>query len=253
MKKDQSKIHLLGNRNGKRVLLIHGMGFNWKNCFDKVLHILGKGYYFIIPELSGHNALSDGAVTSVIHSAGCISNLMQGKGIDHVDTVYGISLGASIALELALKGDIKINKLILDGGQYESMGNMKYIFSLIMAWQMKRVLHGKHMMKYMQKQMGYLHNNDVQILHPMGCAGITFGTLFQAALAAYKYDIRDREEKLSMEVVIMYGGNETYAPHSVSLIKRASIYPAIVHACENMGHAEALSRKPQIICNMIEA
>lgn len=31
MKKDQSEIHLLGNKNGKRILLIHGMGFNWKN------------------------------------------------------------------------------------------------------------------------------------------------------------------------------------------------------------------------------
>lgn len=253
MKKDQSKIHLRGNRNGKRVLLIHGMGFNWKNCFDKVLHILGKNYYFIIPELSGHNASSDGAVTSVIHSAAYISNLLQMKGINQVDTVYGISLGASIALELAFKGDIKINKLILDGGQYESMGNMKYIFSLIMAWQMERVLHGKHMMKYMQKQMGYLHNNDAQVLQPMGCAGITFGTLFQTALAAYKYDIRDREERISTEVVIMYGGNEIYAPNSVSLIERVSIYPVIVHACEDMGHAEALSRKPQKICNIIGA
>ena len=35
--------------------------------------------------------------------------------------------------------------------------------------------------------------------------------------------------------------------------QRVSIYPVIVHACENMGHAEALIRKPQIICNMIEA
>ena len=87
----------------------------------------------------------------------------------------------------------------------------------------------------------------------MGEAGITFGTLLQTALAAYKYDIRSRKEKISMEVVIMYGGNETYAPNSVGLIRRVSIYPLKVRACENMGHAEALSRKPQIICNMIEA
>ncbi|WP_320994628.1 alpha/beta hydrolase, partial [Hungatella sp.] len=128
MKKDQSKIHLLGNKNGKRILLIHGMGFNWKNCFDKVLHILGKDYYFIIPELPGHSASSSGAVTSVILSADYISTALLKKGINYVDTVYGISLGASIALELALKGDIRIKKLILDGGQYESMGNMKYIY-----------------------------------------------------------------------------------------------------------------------------
>lgn len=76
MKKDQSKIHLLGNKNGKRILLIHGMGFNWKNCFDKVLHILGKDYYFIIPELPGHSASSSGAVTSVILSADYISTAL---------------------------------------------------------------------------------------------------------------------------------------------------------------------------------
>ena len=81
MKKDQSKIHLLGNKNGKRILLIHGMGFNWKNCFDKLLHILGKNYYFIIPELSGHNASSNGAVTSVILSADYISAVLLRKGI----------------------------------------------------------------------------------------------------------------------------------------------------------------------------
>lgn len=85
-----------------------------------------------------------------------------------------------------------------------------------------------------------------------GEVGITFRTLFWTALAAYKYDIRSREEKISMEVVIMYGGNETYAPNSVGLIKRVSIYPVTVHVCENMGHAEVLIKKPQIIYNIIK-
>ena len=84
-----------------------------------------------------------------------------------------------------------------------------------------------------------------------GEVGITFRTLFWTALAAYKYDIRSREVKISMEVVIMYGGNETYAPNSVGLIKRVSIYPVTVHVCENMGH-EVLIKKPQIIYNMIK-
>lgn len=91
MKKDQSKIHLLGNKNGKRILLIHGMGFNWKNCFDKVLHILGKDYYFIIPELQAIVLRPVVLVTSVILSADYISTALLKKGINNVPKIIPAS------------------------------------------------------------------------------------------------------------------------------------------------------------------
>ena len=76
-------------------------------------------------------------------------------------------------------------------------------------------------------------------------------TLYDAALAAYGYDIKKRMEKLRMKVVIMYGGNELFAAKSVSLVKEKCVSECEVYAYDNMGHSEVLSLHPEKLCEII--
>lgn len=171
--------------------------------------------------------------------------------IEELDCIYGISLGASIAIEIALRDCIRINKLILDGGQFESMGIMKKIDAYFMAKEFQKVIQKKRMWSYVSKQMGYRNGNEIEVLYPLCCKRIQFDTLYDAALAAYGYDIKKRMEKLRMKVVIMYGGNELFAAKSVSLVKEKCVSECEVYAYDNMGHSEVLSLHPEKLCEII--
>lgn len=55
LKKGLFELHIIGDPSKKKVLLIHGMGFQWKFCFKKVIEELKRNYCLILPELGGHN------------------------------------------------------------------------------------------------------------------------------------------------------------------------------------------------------
>ncbi|WP_243128199.1 hypothetical protein [Clostridium niameyense] len=145
-----------------------------------------------------------------------------------------------------------IKKLILDGGQYESMGIMKKMYAYVISKEFQKVINGKHIKSYIQKQMGYLKNNDIDVLQNLTCKNIKFNCLYKAALAAYSYDVVNRPEKLDMDVTIMYGENEIYAKRSVAIVNKKCLKPLNVFECKGMGHGEALSKKPIEICKLIE-
>lgn len=145
----------------------------------------------------------------------------------------------------------RLNKLILDGGQFESMGIMKKIDAYFMAKEFQKVIQKKRMWSYVSKQMGYRNGNEIEVLYPLCCKRIQFDTLYDAALAAYGYDIKKRMEKLRMKVVIMYGGNELFAAKSVSLVKEKCVSECEVYAYDNMGHSEVLSLHPEKLCEII--
>lgn len=113
------------------------------------------------------------------------------------------------------------------------------------------LIQKKRMWSYVSKQMGYRNGNEIEVLYPLCCKRIQFDTLYDAALAAYGYDIKKRMEKLRMKVVIMYGGNELFAAKSVSLVKEKCVSECEVYAYDNMGHSEVLSLHPEKLCEII--
>lgn len=117
LKKGLFELHIIGDPSKKKVLLIHGMGFQWKFCFKKVIEELKRNYCLILPELGGHNMQGLGGFSNVYECADEIITSIRNHRIEELDCIYGISLGASIAIEIALRDCIRINKLILDGGQ----------------------------------------------------------------------------------------------------------------------------------------
>lgn len=109
------------------------MGFQWNLCFKKVIEELKRTYCLILPELGGHSIQGLDGFSNVYECADEIITSIRNHRIENLDSIYGISLGASIAIEIALRDCIRMNKLILDGGQFESMGiKKKYMHTL---WQ----------------------------------------------------------------------------------------------------------------------
>ena len=128
---------------GKYALWGHSMG--GKIAYELEKYLENKGYQ-----------CADEIITSI-----------RNHRIEELDCIYGISLGASIAIEIALRDCIRINKLILDGGQFESMGIMKKIDAYFMAKEFQKVIQKKRMWSYVSKQMGYRNGNEIEVLYPL--------------------------------------------------------------------------------------
>ena len=206
----------------------------------------------MLPELEGHCRKPTKYMSSVSVSATEILDEIKEKGITQIDVVYGITLGASIALEIAMKNQLIISHLILDSGQYESMGEMTEQFSVIMAQQFLNLLKGEHLISPIKENMGYENKDDVKVLQPLIFPEITYDALYHAFLAAYDYDIKECIEKIRMNVVIMLGGNEIYAKNSIPLVEEKCINPPQVYEVPDKGHAEVLSKEPNVITGLIK-
>lgn len=244
-------LNIIGNNDMKKVLLIHGVGFNYENCFNKIINKLKKKYCIISPELPGHGSETVGILSSVEDVAKDLEESLLSEGINHIACVYGISLGASIAVQIALNGQIKIDRLIIDGGQYESMGEMIEQFSTVMAEQFDNLKNGIHLIEAVREGMGY-GDNDVTVLTPMMYSQIEKATLYDAFKMAYSYDIKNKKERFTMPVCIMFGSKETYASKYVDLIKSKSLNNVEILSFDNIGHAEILGTKPDLILDEIE-
>lgn len=107
LKKGLFELHIIGDPSKKKVLLIHGMGFQWKFCFKKVIEELKRNYCLILPELGGHNMQGLGGFSNVYECADEIITSIRNHRIEELDCIYGISLGASIAIEIALRDCIR--------------------------------------------------------------------------------------------------------------------------------------------------
>lgn len=201
--------------------------------------------------MPGHGSKTIGILNSVEDVAKDIEESLLSEGINHIACVYGISLGASIAVQIAFNGKIKIDKLIIDGGQYESMGEMIEQFSSVMSEQFINLKNGIHLIEEVREGMGY-GDNDITVLTPMMYSKIEKTTLYEAFKMAYSYDIKNKKERFTMPICIMFGSRETYASKYIKLIKSKSLDSVEILSFANVGHAEILGTNPDLILNEIE-
>jgi len=251
VKKENSKLHIIGKTHKSKVMLVHGAGFYWETCFPRIVDDLKDQYCILIPELEGHTNNPEEFMVSVEATAGNITEELRKLDIHSIDVIYGISLGASVAMEIALQRKINVNHLVLDGGQYESMGEMKEQYSNFMADAFLRLLEGEHLPSPVKESMGYTAGNDVEVFKPLIYKHITRDALLHAFLAAYSYDLKSKCTKIDTHVAVMIGGNETYAAQCMPILETICAEHLETYDFPNRGHAEILSKDPEKISDLI--
>ena len=251
MKKENSKLHIIGGISKPKVMLVHGAGFYWETCFSRIIDDLKDRYCILIPELEGHTHNPEEYMVSVEATANNIAKELLKKDIHAIDVVYGVSLGASVAVEITINCRINIGNLILDGGQYESMGEMTEQYSNFMADAFLKLLEGENLASPVKENMGYSSGNDVEVLQPLIYKQITRKALLQAFLAAFSYDLKSKQIKIDSHVAVIIGGNEAYAEQCMPLLEEICLLSPKIFEYPNRGHAEVLSKDPEKIAELI--
>ena len=109
------RIHEYGQENRECILLIHPSLVTW-DYFENVIPLLEKDYHLLIPALPGYDLQDDSEFNSVERIASELADALLQKNIHEVKTIYGCSMGGSIALRMAADGKLKAQHYVMDGG-----------------------------------------------------------------------------------------------------------------------------------------
>lgn len=98
---------------GRPILLLHGISNSGRAWGPQIAPLVEAGYRVIVPDHAGHGASERlTAPFGVGDLADDVEWLLSHLGVDTLDVV-GLSLGGMIALELALRHPMRINRLVV--------------------------------------------------------------------------------------------------------------------------------------------
>ena len=109
------RIYEFGKENPECILLIHPSLVTW-DYFEYVIPLLEKHYHLLIPALPGYDLKDDSDFSSVEAVALRLAADLADRGIQEVETIYGCSVGGSIALRMAVDGKLSAKNIVMDGG-----------------------------------------------------------------------------------------------------------------------------------------
>lgn len=108
-------IHECGKEHQKVVVLIHPSAVMW-DYFEYVIPLMKDEFHLIIPALPGYDSDEKSDFTSIEQIAWELENWLINHGLEHMDCVYGCSMGGSVILKMLANNRLKIQSAIIDGG-----------------------------------------------------------------------------------------------------------------------------------------
>ena len=109
------RVHCFGEASLPTVVLIHGLATTWKQSFGEIIPLLSVRYHVIAVSLSGHDPADPEDFVSRKSEADQLALHLRQQRAGTVYDVFGASLGAAVAVELACSGRVQIDGLVLDG------------------------------------------------------------------------------------------------------------------------------------------
>ena len=109
------RIYEFGKENPECILLIHPSLVTW-DYFEYDTPLLETHYRLMIPALPGYDLMDDSEFSSVEAIALKLADELADRGIHEVNTIYGCSMGGSIAFRMATDGRVRIKNIVMDGG-----------------------------------------------------------------------------------------------------------------------------------------
>lgn len=230
-----------GDKKNKSVVLIHGMATTAATCFDFLLDYL-KEYYVVLVEVDGHIPEEpDSVLKSFPGACEDIERYIQTELDGHVYCIGGLSMGASMTVEIMGRNHIKADKAFLDGAFIVKMGPvLKNVYTSLFTFFAKWLQNGHSIPQF-------IYDNIYDKMFGKGNRGIVDGfylnvrkeTLKTVCHFVYSYTIHEEIKEFAGEALFIYGSYEPYAKKGAKLLK-AYLPSLTVREIEGMGHGQYL-------------
>ena len=227
---------LCGDKNAPAVLLIHGLAFDAESCCGNIARRLAKKYRVIMPCLDGHDPYQESTFESISVCCEKIERYITKRFGGRVYAVSGFSLGGNVALELMKRGNIKAERLHLDGTLCAGLGIMKTPFKLYYTKgaDMRRI--GIRMPKAVTELLfgkGSLENAS------RISDGISGESLENACSSVFGYTLSPRLHECKVPAQYWCGSTEKYSKRSARELEK--YLPGLkVRVFKGLGHGQML-------------
>ncbi len=210
------QFHAYGDRDNKRILLLHGMLCDWAK-FRALLRPLEASYYVIYPAMTG---CYDGSADFVSFAEECAqieAYVLENLG-GQLDAVWGASQGATVLTELLARNRVRVNTAILDGVYLAHQGKLAAMLGLRAFLRMQR--NGGQVsgaMRAASRLMG-LKKEDMAEFSLM-YRGASRSSMKANLIENYTYRVNEAIRDCEAEVHLWCGDREPYAIKSHNLLK----------------------------------
>ena len=218
------------------LLFIPGLSATAESCYGIVSRLLQNNWHIVLCELDGHY---EGSHAFTIIDAECeqIEDYVRKNHNGKLHGMIGLSLGGTIAVSILSRGNIKIERTVLDAAFCVDMGILKDCYAWFFPKGVARVRDGKYVPGFLiELFMGRGNRSMTQMIYP----GITVETCRDV----YSYQISDKLSNTSSMVEFWRGSREPYPAKGAALLKK--YIPAMTErVLPNMGHCQFLHEHPK--------
>lgn len=189
----------------------------------------------ILAEVDGHSEQSD-TLVSLAQNCDEIENYIMHHLSGTLYCLSGFSMGATMAVEIIGRGNVKVTKTHLDAAFLTPMGLLAKPYTFLFCKAIGRMQNGKSIPKFvMDAVMGKDNKSVVEMLYP----GITADSIRKACEFVYRYRIPETIRAYKGTVLFWRGSNERYPKKSAALLRR--YLPDLRETeMEHMGHGQYL-------------
>lgn len=228
-----------GNKQNKAIVFIHGMASTALLCYEPILEYF-ENYYVVLVEVDGHSSNTKGNLTSLKNCCDDIEKYIIENLNGHIYGLCGFSMGATMAVELIGRGNISVDKTVLDAAFTVKMGLKTKPFELCFSKAIKRIQQGKMIPKFLlDSVMGKDNNSVIEMLYQ----DVTSDTIINACEFVYKYEIPTGLNDYKNPVLFLRGSREPYPRKSAAILK--NYLPQMKKKVfKDMGHGQYLHEHP---------
>ncbi len=228
-----------GSANGPALLFIHGLAATAESCYGEVGRRLEKDWRVILCELDGHY---DGSppFPGLDRTSAQIEAYVKERCRGRLHGMVGLSLGGTVAVTILSRGNIMIDRTVLDAAFCVDMGLLRGFFNRVFPMGVGRIRDGKYVPGFViDGLMGRGNRSVIEMLYP----NISDATCRSACREVYAYHISEDLRRTSSAVEFWRGSEEPYPKRSAALLKE--MLPDMTERIfPNMGHCQFLHEHP---------
>lgn len=225
-----------GNETLPSLMLIHGMANTAQSCYGRIVPHLDE-YHVILCKVDGHTDKEAGLFISIEDCCEKIEKYVAQNLDGKLYGLSGFSMGATIAVELMARNNIKIEKVILDAAFCVKMGILTPFYTNAFCWTINQIKSGKTVPSILiESAMG---KGNLGILNTF-YKNIQIQSIKNACRDIYSYEISGKISDFSGAVTFWHGSNESYPRKTAKLLKR-HLPQMQVEVFEAMGHGQLLN------------
>lgn len=117
------KIHEFGDKNNRKIILIHGFQSPYQ-VWNKYVEHYKRDFHIIVPIIPGHNPEQKDDFVSISETAKELEDYYITHYGENLYAVFGMSMGGVLAATLWQNQRLNIEKVIFDGSPLVSVNNV---------------------------------------------------------------------------------------------------------------------------------